>query len=41
MCNAGVPDFVNKVHTAAKMLHERRKPAGTAVEQPSGEPIPM
>lgn len=41
MCT-GVPDFVDKVHSAAKMLQERRKPAGTADEEPSGgQPIPL
>ena len=41
MFYAGVPDFVNKVHSAAKMLHERRKTAGTSDEEPSGQRIPL
>jgi hypothetical protein len=39
MATTGVPDFVNKVHNAAKMLHERRRTATATLsddEDPTG-----
>ena len=38
----GVPDYVNKVHTAAKMLHDRKKGSLSSEETSAkGQCIPM